>query len=176
MKKYEIPLQVIDYHADQRRDNTVSTRILVIGRMLFDGIDEDELYEDAPVTEVELHQTLSSFPDMEVEDYFSRLLNTDFEACFENIDVEREAEKIPKNYDIPLALAIDGRLDEAADVMEFLKPLGSKKELEVSDFEKIEKHRELIDELVEERLQQEMEERRDELRERFKSTFIEGDR
>lgn len=178
MRKYEIPLRILDYHSQQDLGSSRNVPIssLAIARMLFDGMEEDELYEPAPVTVDGLYQTLKSHPDMDVESYFACLLDADFDSRFENIDVEGEAEKIPKNYDVALALAMDGRLDEAADVIDFLKPLEAKKELDVSDFKRMEKHRELIDELVEERLQQEMEERRQELREQFKSTFIEDDR
>lgn len=173
LQKYEIPLRVVEHlSAEDRGDaRKISERVIRVGRMLFDGMEEDELYERAPVTEFELYQTLNSFPEMDVEDYFDRLLDADFSSRFENIDAEREAEKIPKNYDVAVALAMGGQLEEATEVMELLQPIGPKKEIDSADFEQIEKLRESIDGLVEQRLQLEMEKRREELRDKFKSVL-----
>ena len=175
MFKYEVPLQVVTYSYEQGGNQVshIDFEKLSIARMLFDGMGEDELYEDAPISPDELKRILRSFPSMSIEDHFDRLLDSGFHHRFSTIDIEAESQNVPKNYDVALALAAGGRLKEARDVMDYLRAIDPKDPLDLSNFRTLERISRLINELVEERLHLEVEDGRDELRESFKAAFFE---
>lgn len=87
--------------------------------------------EPAPVDDVE--DILQSYPDMDIGEYFNRLLDADLSERLESID--GEGENIPKNYDVAIALSGE-QLNEAKNLMECLTRMKkAKNQLDLDDIE-----------------------------------------
>ncbi|RLI76235.1 hypothetical protein DRP05_13265 [Archaeoglobales archaeon] len=114
-KKYDVPLILA---------STKDVEKLALARMILDMMELDELY-----SELESNTSSEDIKMMESEDIFE-LLDIDFEERSKKLD-EAEADKL-KNYDVALAFATVGKIEEARKVMETINP---KKELTISDFE-----------------------------------------
>lgn len=119
MKKYDVPLALAFSRGDFG---------LALARLIFDMMELDELYQP-----------------LEYDGTFKELGELDELECYRVLGIyplseERlkrlEDEFTTKNYDVALALAIDGKITEARRVIEKVNP---KKELDVSDFEFLEK-------------------------------------
>ena len=124
MRKYEVALTLA---------STRDTHKLALARMILDMMELDELY-------TELNISPEDITEMEEEEIFE-LLGIDPEERSRKLE---EGEKL-KNYDVALALATAGKIEEARKVMEAINP---KKELTVSDFRNLNrKERDLHDRL-----------------------------
>jgi len=114
MKKYDVALAL------------ASTKILKnlgLARMLIDMLDLDDLDEPLRGT------TFEDLKKLTDEECFN-LLEINYEEKvrkFEDVGLEDL-----KNYDVALALATAGNIEQARKVMEFINP---KKSLDISDFE-----------------------------------------
>jgi len=124
MRKYEVALALA---------STRDTHKLALARMILDMMELDELY-------TELNISPEDITEMEEEEIFE-LLGIDPEERSRKLE---EGEEL-KNYDVALALATAGKIEEARKVMEAINP---KKELTVSDFRNLNrKERDLHDRL-----------------------------
>ena len=125
MRKYEVALTLA---------STRDTHKLALARMILDMMELDELYTELNDISPE------DIKKMEEEEIFE-LLGMSLEERSGKLE---EGEEL-KNYDVALALATAGKIEEARKVMEAINP---KKELTVSDFRNLNrKERDLHDRL-----------------------------
>ena len=110
VKKYEIPLALASARDDQK---------LALARMILDMLELDEIYAKL---ETELYY--EEIQRMEEGEIFE-ILGIDFGKRSEKLD----SGDILKSYDLALALATAGKIDEARKVMESINP-----KQELSDF------------------------------------------
>ncbi len=125
MKKYDVALILA---------STRDTRKLALARMILDMMELDELYMELRLNSPE------NIKKMEKEEVFE-ILGIDFKERSEKLN---ERIKL-KNYDVALALASAGKIEEARAVIEAINP---KRRLAVSDFRNLDrKERSLHDKL-----------------------------
>lgn len=154
MKKYDVALALAKTGNDSK---------LALARMLIDMMDLNELYER-----------------LDYGGMFGELKELNDEECFDllGIDPNERAERLEdidaddlKNYDVVLALATAGNIEEARQVMELINP---KKQLDVSDLKPIEELSEIIEEVVDKIIGAKEKLERKKLREKLKSVLWEN--
>jgi len=118
MKKYDVPLALASTGYEGK---------IALARMIIDMMERKELYEP-----------------LEYEGTFVNLGELDDVVCFKvlGIDPRERSERLEdeftlRNYDVALALATAGDIEGSRRVMEAVDP---KKELDVSDFESLERY------------------------------------
>ncbi|MEA2033305.1 MAG: hypothetical protein U9N41_06965 [Euryarchaeota archaeon] len=154
MKKYDVALALAKTGNDSK---------LALARTLIDMMDLNELYER-----------------LDYGGMFGELKELNDEECFDllGIDPNERAERLEdidaddlKNYDVVLALATAGNIEEARQVMELINP---KKQLDVSDLKPIEELSEIIEEVVDKIIGAKEKLERKKLREKLKSVLWEN--
>ena len=159
MKKYDVVLALA---------KTGNTSKLALARMLIDILDLNELYEPLYYEGI-----LEDIEELSNEEYFNMLGINPKERMkrledkrLENIDADDL-----KNYDVALALAAAGNIEEARQVMVLINP---KKQLDASDFKPIEELTEIIDEAVDKIIGAKEKLERKKMRENLKSVLWEN--
>ena len=153
MKKYDVALALAKTGNDSK---------LALAGRLIDMLDLNELYEQLDYRGI---RDLKELNDEECFDLLGIDPNERAERL-EDIDVDDL-----KNYDVALALATAGNIEEARQVMESVNP---KKQLDVSDFKPIEELFEIIEEAVDKIIGATVEIERKKLREKLKSVLWEN--
>jgi len=131
--------------------------------MLIDMLDLNELYE-----RLDYEGMFGDLKELNDEEFFD-LLGLDPKERMkrlEDIDVDDL-----KNYDVALALATAGNIEQARQVMELTNP---KKVLDESDFKTLEILSETIDAAVEKMMEAKERLVREELREKLKGILLES--
>ena len=154
MKKYDVALALAKTGSDSK---------LALARMLIDMLDLNELYE-----RLDYEGMFGDLKELNDEEFFD-LLGLDPKERMkrlEDIDVDDL-----KNYDVALALATAGNIEQARQVMELTNP---KKVLDESDFKTLEILSETIDAAVEKMMEAKERLVREELREKLKGILLES--
>ncbi|MDI6884746.1 MAG: hypothetical protein QMD22_00050 [archaeon] len=154
MKKYDVALALAKTGNDSK---------LALARMLIDMLDLNELYE-----RLDYGGMFGDLKNLSDEEYFDLL----------GIDPKERAERLEdidvddlRNYDVALALATAGNIEQARRVMELTNP---KKELDESDFANLEILPETIDAAVEKMMEVRERLEREKLREKLKNILLES--
>jgi hypothetical protein len=128
MKQHAIPLKLVEESTDPGQ--------IVAARRLFDGMTEEELRDSAPITEEQLESFLKSHNSQTAETCFNELLDMDGQNRVSSIDVEKELEEVPKNYDVAIALNSFEYRAKIRPLMEYLTEKGVAREpLDIEVFE-----------------------------------------
>lgn len=154
MKKYDVVLALAKTGNDSK---------LALARMLIDILDLNELYEPLYYEGI-----LEDFEELSDEECFSMLGINPKERMkrLEDIDADEL-----KNYDVALALATAGNIEEARQVMVLINP---KKQLDVSDLKPIEELSEIIEEAVDKIIGAKEKLERKKMQEKLKSVLWEN--
>lgn len=121
MRVYEAILEYLRLRTNSgRRD--VEKMMLVNAHIFVDGLSDDELKQECSVDDPTafLQENLGS----SAEELITGLTGIDGDQRVDLLDSEEQVSKLPKNCSIPFSFAIDGRVEEAADLMRFLLDRG----------------------------------------------------
>lgn len=109
MKNFEVPLHVV---AD-RQESSVSMNAVTQAHLIYTGLEEDEYREEAPDLQVLTAHRL-----------FAELEGRTLEERLDQINVERQVNRLPKCLDIPLAFAGGGDVNRARWLIDDMIDIG----------------------------------------------------
>lgn len=103
MKNFELPLYLVGNREGNGGDKDTITQ----AHLIYTCLEEEEYREEAPDLQV-----------LEPHLFFAELEGPTFEERLEQVDINREVERLPKCLDIPLAFASGGDIDRARWLLE----------------------------------------------------------
>ena len=103
MKNFELPLHLL---ANEGGKNP-KLDALIQAHLIYTGLEEDEYHDQAPDIQV-----------LKAKQFFTELGKQTWEERREQININRQAEQLPKCLDIPLAFATGGDIERARWLVE----------------------------------------------------------
>lgn len=121
MRVYEAVLEYLRLKTNaSRRD--VDKMGLVNAHIVVDSLSDDELKQECSLDDP--HTFLQQNLGASAEELITGLSGVDGEERLALLDDGAESSELPKNCSIPFAFAIDGKVNDAADVMKYLLDRG----------------------------------------------------